>query len=336
MELHPVRRISAGEIFNRSAGKVSRVPRIEVAQRASCLEGISRLTLRAAKVRTVLLRLLYTRLNLFNPIVVSTQAESISDMNPYLAYQVRKVLKPVFGIARTYHRNMNGVAKHFRHLGFRPQTIFDVGVARGTYELYSVWPKAKLILVDPVRAFESTMKHICSHRQTPGAYVIAAAGDHDGEITVRCGGDLDRASMRMGGAEVGTMPMLTIDTLAAKFGAAPPYLLKIDVQGAEMEVIKGAAKVLPQSEVVMLEAPLFEFRGLSHSMSDLIVFMKERGFVPFDIYDGLCPPVDRSLGQIDIAFVKSDGRFREVNTWETHEQRERIANKTRLRKILGL
>jgi hypothetical protein len=64
--------------------------------------------------------------------------------------------------------------------------------------------------------------------------------------------------------------------------------------------------------------------------------MKASGFVPHDIYDGLCRPIDGALGQIDVAFVKVNGPFRQVHSWETAEQSERRNRRARMRNRIGI
>jgi FkbM family methyltransferase len=262
-------------------------------------------------------------------------AEAYS-LNPYIGYHIKNLLRPIFGFSTPYRRDMRGVAAHFRDLGFNPATILDIGVATGTYQLYEVWPDAKLILVDPVSDFESAMKYICAHRRTPASYVVAAAGDRDGSITLRHTDYLSGASIMPGQSDQGTVPMYTIDTIDSMFSGSGPYLMKVDVQGAEMSVLSGATRVLPMCEVVMLEAPLFRFDGNNNTIVELIDFMREKGFVPSDIYDGLCRPLDGSLGQVDVAFVKAEGRFRQSHTWETKKQGEWRNRKSRIRRLMRI
>lgn len=49
------------------------------------------------------------------------------------------------------------------------------------------------------------------------------------------------------------MNTLTLDTLLERELFPPPKLIKIDVQGAEEEVLNGSSKTLLQAQVVILE-----------------------------------------------------------------------------------
>ena len=45
---------------------------------------------------------------------------------------------------------------------------------------------------------------------------------------------------------------------------------------------------------------------------EVIKFMKDKGFVVYDILNGFYRPLDKALGQVDIVFVKEDGKFRKT------------------------
>lgn len=257
-------------------------------------------------------------------------------MNPHTSYRLRTILRPLFGQADRYRASMADVCQHFRALGFTPATIFDLGVATGTFEVYDVWPEAQLILVDPVSEWEKSMKWICSHRRAPASYIVAAAGDHDGMTNIGCPGNLACASVYMDDAQQRTVPMYTLDHLSVRFGAQSPYLVKMDVQGAESKILAGATKVLPECEVVLLEVSLWNFTGSGMTLVEMIALMASLGFSPFDFYDGLRRSLDRSLGTIDIAFVKTNGRFRQSHVWGTERQKKRDAVVHLIRQFIGI
>jgi hypothetical protein len=54
--------------------------------------------------------------------------------------------------------------------------------------------------------------------------------------------------------------------------------------------------------------------------SDVIHYMKNLGFVPYDITLGWNRPLDNALGQVDMLFVKDKGMFRKNQSYSTVEQ----------------
>lgn len=90
--------------------------------------------------------------------------------------------------------------------------------------------------------------------------------------------------------DVVSYPMRSLDSLAQEdplvFGA--PDFIKLDVQGAELEVLRGAESILGPSgsaNFVLLEAPLRAFNTGAPSLADYLTFMQQRGFAVVDVYE---------------------------------------------------
>jgi len=74
------------------------------------------------------------------------------------------------------------VASYLSRLG-HPNTVFDVGVGFGTYELYRAFPKAKFVLIEPLKDYEPAITDIAAKYDS--LVVYAAAGDRVGAATIR-------------------------------------------------------------------------------------------------------------------------------------------------------
>jgi len=221
---------------------------------------------------------------------------------------------------------MAEVLHHTKQLGFLPSTVFDVGVGRGTEELYRTFPDAKHILIEPVREFEPYLQGICSRYNAE--YLIAAASDCDGDVTIHMHDKhLEGSSLLEGQSGSGPLRAVRgvrIDSLCSQKGWPPPYLIKVDVQAGELLVLNGAQRVLAESELVILETSLFAFRSGAHEFSDVVDYMRRRGFVPYDIFGARNRPYDRALAQVDVAFVKECGFLRSTHLWATPEQSSKM------------
>jgi hypothetical protein len=53
-----------------------------------------------------------------------------------------------------------------------------------------------------------------------------------------------------------------------------------------------------------------------------MVFMKERGFVLYDMLGYSYRLLDGAMSQVDLVFVKENGMFRKNHSYATREQRE--------------
>lgn len=99
-----------------------------------------------------------------------------------------------------------------------------------------------------------------------------------------------------------------------------PFLVKVDVEGAELEALSGALEVLRTTELVLLEVALFELVPGAPQLHDVVSWMHDHGFVAADIFDAHNRPLDGALARMDVAFVQENGRFRRSHSYGTSEQ----------------
>ena len=66
--------------------------------------------------------------------------------------------------------------------------------------------------------------------------------------------------------------------------------MKVDVQGAEVQVLNGASRTLQTTEAVILEVTLFGTMIGGPQLYDVVSRMNELGFVVYDVYGFLYRP----------------------------------------------
>ena len=103
---------------------------------------------------------------------------------------------------------------------------------------------------------------------------------------------------------------MTTDTLdnVAK-GIEGPFFLKLDVQGAELEVLEGGQETLSKAELVQLEVPFVPYNEGAPTLFEVFDYMRERDFVPFDI-SGFARPNGIDLAQADFLFTRTESPLR--------------------------
>ena len=213
-------------------------------------------------------------------------------------------------------------------LGIRPGTVIDVGAAWGQWasECHTLFPHAQYLLVEPLEEAAGALDAV-AERLGGTTRITAAAAAEDGERTINVHADFVGTSLfteAEGESVDGTprlVPTVTLDTLVARHEAAGPYVVKLDVQGAELEVLAGAARVLQAAELVIAEVTFFEvFRDgpLAH---EVVAWMLERDFVIYDIFELMYRPLDGALVQANVAFAPRDGSLRQDHRYATPEQR---------------
>jgi FkbM family methyltransferase len=207
-------------------------------------------------------------------------------------------------------------------LGFTPGTVFDVGVGFGTEWLYEGFPDAYFVLVEANPQFEPSMVDICQRYR--GEYHIQAAGADAGTATLQVNRNFATSSglVPLSQAHAAAMerhnvyrdieehdvPVRPLDSLLRP-ELARPFLMKLDIEGYEIEALKGATQLLRETEVVISEIsirPRFENNML---LADFVAFMDSMGFQLFDII-GMTPMSrEGPIAYIDGVFVRKDSRL---------------------------
>lgn len=222
--------------------------------------------------------------------------------------------------------SLAGALRHIHNLGFRPRTVIDVGVAYQTEELYLQFRESKILLIEPLVEFEPSLRDLCSVYDAQ--YVLAAAGKSRGTAVLNVHPDKWGSSFlkEVEGAVVDgiprEIPVVPIDDLCSERSLGGPFLIKVDVQGAELQVIAGAIRTLEQTEVIILEVTLFGTMIGGPQLYDVVSKMEELGFVVYDIFGCNYRPYDNALAQVDMVFVRENGSFRKTHVFATPEQRE--------------
>ena len=200
---------------------------------------------------------------------------------------------------------------YIRRLGFRPRTIIDVGVAHGTPQLYAAFPEAQLILVEPLSEFFEEIGRILARRS--GVQIPAAAGSSEGELELRVEPRwTERSSHYSRHPLVRTgdtftprrVHVTTIDRIIANHAFPEPFALKIDTEGAELEVIRGAAATLERTLFVIAEVGVLHnrFEG-SYSFAQFIAAMDQAGFEVCDLL-GIGRAPSSHVVDVDLVFQR--------------------------------
>ena len=204
---------------------------------------------------------------------------------------------------------------YLRRLGFRPQTIIDVGAANGTPGLYAAFPKAQLILVEPVSEFFGEIAQILGRRG--GVHIPAAAWSSEGELDLQVEpGDNTRTShyprhpleSPKHTPTPRRVPVTTLDRIIADHAFPAPFGLKIDTEGAELEVIRGASATLERTQFVIAEVDVLpnRFEG-SYSFAQFIAAMDRAGFEVCDLC-GIGRASSSHVVDVDLVFQRRGDR----------------------------
>lgn len=236
----------------------------------------------------------------------------LKQLRAWLAYRIRVRLGFPF---------QELALERIRNAGFMPKSILDVGASYGPFadQAWKCWPAAHIHCFEPepeyVRALERHAEsdprlHVCAalvgascaetqvyYHLLGGSTVLTENTDNPDHPVTTCG------PPRVG-------RMITIADYCARRKIVPEFL-KIDVQGYELEVMKGAEPVLDSVDVILTEVNHTElFCGVPLA-AELIGWLSSRGYALHDIC-GIMRRGDGVLWQSDMLFVRHSSPLRSM------------------------
>ena len=191
---------------------------------------------------------------------------------------------------------------------FSPRTVVDVGAGRGTPRLYRAFPEAYHFLVEPLTEYESDLRKALEPYR--GEYIFTAVGATNTRAFINVeprpmmSSFLARTDRTSSGKQVEKreVAVKTLDTLMDEYGFEPPFGLKIDTEGFEDQVIRGATNFLRRTEFVIAEVSVAERFVESYTFAEFTELMDENDFFLWDVLG--VSGVRFPLTCLDVAFVR--------------------------------
>jgi len=192
--------------------------------------------------------------------------------------------------------------------------IYDLGANAGTWTALAraIFPAAQ------VHAFEPLPAHAEKFRQrfasTPGVTlheIALGAKSGEAEMNVTSYSDaasllpLAKASRDYFGLSQGPqvrVPVTRLDDWRTAHGIPAPDLLKLDLQGYEIEALRGAPDTLRDARFVVSEVSFAEFYVAQPLFTDVVKFLAEQGLFLHAL--GYNTPAGAPLIQHDLLFSR--------------------------------
>lgn len=255
----------------------------------------------------------------------STMKNFLKKLFAKTGYEIRKINHYPPGSDLRPIGNYKNILEDLKHRNLQCKTVLDIGANNTAWSIMakSVFTESNFFLIEPQIEKLEELKAFCD--ANPGSeYILAGAGAEKGELTLTVWDDLAGSSFLphedpslVESGKQRKIDIITVDDLIADGKIPIPELIKLDIQGFELEALKGASSVFGKTEIIILEVSLIEFSDVpgQPEMVEVINFMHERGYIPYDFPGFLRRPLDGALGQCDICFVKKDSFLRRSHEW---------------------
>jgi FkbM family methyltransferase len=205
---------------------------------------------------------------------------------------------------------------NLRRAGFVCSGAVDGGAYRGGWsrDFWSVYPDAPTILVDPLPEVATSLRELAAKRP-PSTFHAVALGSASGRVTFR----RDETNSAIVSPDKPTsasisVPVVTIDELLRGTREFVPNLLKLDLQGHEIEALKGCSKLAASFEVIVTEVSILRI-GDVPIFHELDGYLDGNGFRLYDFIPQYYRPKDGALWQGDAFYVRHDSPLIASREW---------------------
>lgn len=201
--------------------------------------------------------------------------------------------------------------------GIAPRTVIDVGANVGQFAVASarLFSDVRVYSFEPVPECVSALRKIAARQKNITVFPLAI-GASEGTVEMHVNTHTHSSSaLPLAKAHKEAFPearvertvsvkLSTLDKELADIELISPVLLKLDVQGFEPMVLKGAQKILKNVDYVLLEASLVPMYEGELLFDEIVSIMDEYGFDFSRSIDSLSSPVTNEVLQMDAFFVR--------------------------------
>jgi FkbM family methyltransferase len=191
--------------------------------------------------------------------------------------------------------------------GIELKTVIDIGASNGAWSemAMKIFPDARYLLIEAQQVHEAGLKDFTA-RHTNAQYVLKAGGEKPGSIFFDAADPFAGQARSSAAPGLVEIPVTSVDHEVAERALPGPYLLKFDVHGFELPILRGAERIMAQTNLIVMECYNFKIADDMLLFPDMCLYMQQRGFRVADISEPLWRSRDKAFWQMDFFFVRAD------------------------------
>ncbi len=203
---------------------------------------------------------------------------------------------------------------NLKKLGYVPDTILDIGAYHGhwTDTMKTIYPDASYYLFEAIDYPELKRFNNVSNTFVYNVVLNDKIDTVNWYQMKNTGDSMFREKTHFfNNCEIIKKETIDLNTFILNKLTSKKILIKIDCQGAEIPILKGASNILKNTDFIIMELPLFgQYNEGVRSFQDHIIFMDSIGFIPYDIMEKHY--VNNFVMQIDMMFINKNHNFNTI------------------------
>jgi FkbM family methyltransferase len=202
-----------------------------------------------------------------------------------------------------------------RRFGFIPKHVMDVGAFKGdwTRACLDIFPEASISCIEPQDTVQQGLQKLMSKHSNVKVIKTLLGRSIREDISFEEIGSGSSVLLNCGRGI--KKPMTTIDELVRNEEIEPADLIKLDVQGYEIEVLEGWSIGFDRCQVIQTEISLLPIVQGASLLYEVVSYLYGRGFAMFDIDELIRAPSDGTVWQIDAIFCRIESPLRNERVW---------------------
>lgn len=225
----------------------------------------------------------------------------------------------------TRHPHLKNRILNLYQIGFNPKCVIDAGAHKGNWTklIHQFFPEAHFTLFEPNPMVNQFVGE--NLREMTENYVLEkkAVGGEKGFMKLNVWEKYDKnlsgssllEHVRGDGTKQVDCEIIDLDSYCVERSIVPD-LIKLDLQGYEIEALKGCQTLLGKVELFIVEFGCLDAYVGRSGIDDLIAFMYQNNYKLYDIIDLHYRPHDGALTGGDFFFVHQSSSILEYKGYE--------------------
>ena len=234
----------------------------------------------------------------------------------------RYLMTDKYKLNHKYHNknqivNTNFILKSLQNKNFNPNYIVDVGCGHGewTKKMMKFFENSNFVLFDANEDNKKKLDQLVIENKNIMYHITLLSDDNKDYEFFKMGyGSSIYEEQTTHKREVKKIKsQRLVDVLPSDLKKSNNNMIKLDVQGSELNILKGLDDLINKFEIIILETSLHNYNKGALLFNEVLTFMTNKNYKLYDLFDFKRLGNDESfLLQFDCVFVRNDSRISEV------------------------